>query len=150
MWKTRWFTVAALLSGCTSANPAARFAGSWGYEPGSTATVVCGGGSSSVPFDTVVETFVESGGLLVKHDSQGCTGLEFAVSGAVASLSSAGQSCTIPASGSNPQATFAPSSYSFTISADDATLTESLTASYTPSGSSSSCTVTAANMLTRE
>ena len=150
MWKARWFTIAALLSGCTSEDAAARFAGSWGYESGSMAAVVCGGMSSSVPFDTVVETFVESGGLLVKHDSQGCTGLEFAVSGNVASLSSAGQSCTIPANGSNPSATFAPSSYSFTISADHATLAQSLTASYTPSGSSSSCTVTAANMLTRK
>ena len=87
MWKARWFMVAALSSGCTSEDPAANFAGSWAYEAGSTATVVCGGMSSSVPFDTVVETFVESNGLLVKHDSQGCMGLEFMISGNMASHS---------------------------------------------------------------
>jgi len=150
MWKAHWFTIAALLSGCTSDDSAAKFAGSWAYEAGSTATVDCGGTPSSVPFDTVVETFVESNGLLVKHDSQGCTGLEFSVSGNVASLSAAGQSCTIPASGSSPSATFAPSEYTFTISADHKTLEQTLTASYTPSGSPSSCTVTAANVLAKQ
>jgi hypothetical protein len=98
----------------------------------------------------VVETFVESNGLLVKHDSQGCAGLEFSVSGDEARLSAPGQSCTIPASGSNPSATFAPSSYSFTISRDHATLVQSLSATYTPSGAPSGCTVTAANSLTRK
>src|SRR6185312_3516258 len=98
----------SLLSGCTADGAANSFVGSWDYAPGSTATVDCGGQSSSVPFDTVVETFEESDGLLVKHDSQGCTGLQFAVSGDVASLSEAGQSCTIPAAGSSPSATFAP------------------------------------------
>jgi hypothetical protein len=149
MWNARIVIALALASGCTSDDAEAKFVGSWDYETGSTATVDCGGQSSSVPFDTVVETFAESDGLLVKHDSQGCTGLEFSVSGNVASLSEAGQSCTIPASGSNPSALFAPTQYSFTISADGATLTESLTADYTPSGTST-CTVTAANTLTRD
>ncbi|HEY1559108.1 MAG TPA: hypothetical protein VGF94_30010 [Kofleriaceae bacterium] len=140
--------MAALVAGCTSDDPAAKFVGSWDYAPGSTATVDCGGSSSSVPFDTVVETFTESHGLLVKTDSQGCAGLELDVTGDVASLSSAGQSCTIPAAGSSPSATFAPTTYSFTLGGDS-TLTEALTASYTPSGASA-CTVTAANTLTKE
>ena len=151
MWKAHMFVFAALVAGCTSSDDAAsRFVGSWAYKAGSTASVDCGGMTSAVPFDTVVETFAEQDGRLVKTDSQGCAGLEFSVSGDVASLSSAGQSCMIPASGNNPAATFAPSSYSFTISSDHDTLTESLTASYTPAGSPSSCTVTAANTLERK
>ena len=149
MWKMHCLAMAVALSACTSQDPAARFVGSWAYAPGSTAAVDCNGSSSSVPFDTVVETFARSGDTLVKTDSQGCAGLEFDVAGDVASLSRGGQSCTIPASGSTPAAAFAPTAYRFTISDDGMTLAEALTASYTPSGGPT-CTVTATNTLTRK
>jgi hypothetical protein len=136
-----------MYAGCTSNDPAAQFVGSWHYAAGSIATVTCDGSASTVPFDTVVETFTESNGELTKTDSQGCAGLMFDVSGDVASLSSSGQSCTIPASGSTPSALFAPSIYSFTL--DDSMLTEALTAAYTISGAPA-CTVTAANSLTKQ
>jgi hypothetical protein len=93
----------------------------------------------------VVETFVESGDELVKHDSQGCAGLEFSVDGDVASLDGAGQSCMIPANGSTPAATFAPSAYVFTLGADG-TMTATVTASYTLAGSPA-CMVEGTNTL---
>jgi hypothetical protein len=143
---TTWFAcTAVLVTACTSNDDAmAKFVGSWAYAPGSTASLDCDGSASSVPFDTVVETFAEADGLLVKHDSQGCAGLEFAVSGDVASLGATGQSCT------TSSAVFAPSMYSFTIAADASTLTEALTASYTPDGAAAACTVTAANTLAKD
>src|SRR3954453_22650631 len=78
MWKTRWFVIAALVSGCTADEDAeAKFVGSWAYAAGSTARIDCGPGMQfAVPFDTIVETFAEANGLLAKSDSQGCTGLE--------------------------------------------------------------------------
>jgi hypothetical protein len=145
------FMLAAALAGCTTnADTTAKFVGSWKYNAGSTVAVDCGQGPSEVPFDTIVETFAETGGLLAKSDSQGCTGLEFTVASHVASLSAAGQSCVIPANASSPSATFAPSTYTFTLSRDETTLAESLSATYTQAGSPSGCAVTAANTLTRE
>ena len=146
---TRWLPLAAALGACTT-DDAAKFVGSWAYESGSTVQVDCGSGPSSIPFDTIVETFAESGGKLVKADNQGCVGLAFVAHGDVASLAAAGESCTIPASGSTPSAVFAPASYTFTLNESGTALAESLTASYTPDGSPSACAVTATNVLARK
>jgi hypothetical protein len=143
-----WLVLASALTACTT-DDTADFVGAWRYAPGSTVAVDCGGGAMDVPFDTIVETFAESGGRLEKSDSQGCTGLVFAVDGRVAKLAGAGESCAIPANGDNPGATFAPSAYSFTLSDDGKSLTEALTAAYTPDGAPAACAVTAHNMLTR-
>jgi hypothetical protein len=144
------FAFAAALSGCTSADDASEFVGSWSYAAGSKTAVDCGQGPFDFPLDGVVETFAESGGVLTKEDSQGCAGLTFTVSGDVASLASSDQSCTIPSAGSNPSAVFAPSAYTFTLSSDGATLTASTTATYTPMGAPSGCAVTGTNALERE
>jgi hypothetical protein len=146
----RHFMLASALTACATTDDGAKFVGSWAYDSGSTVAVDCGQGAMNVPFDTIVETFSEAHGGLTKSDSQGCAGLEFAVRGDVANLRDAGQSCSIPANGSSPAATFAPSAYTFTLSPDGTTLTETLAATYTPDGSPSGCSVTAANTLMRE
>jgi hypothetical protein len=147
MTSLRWLALAAVVAGCGSGDDAAKFVGAWAYPAGAKVAVNCGGTMFDSPLDTVVETFSESNGVLVKNDSQGCAGLRFSAAGDVASLSSAGQSCAIPASGMSPAATFAPSVYSFTFSGG--ALTAAVTASYTPSGSSA-CTVSGSNTLTRK
>jgi hypothetical protein len=148
MWRINWFVAIATAAACTS-DSAAKFVGSWAYGSASTVAIDCGGQPSSESFATVVETFVEQDGHLVKHDNQGCTGLVFDVSGDVATLSPAGQSCAIPASGSSPAATFLGSSYRFTIDSETTSLTEALNGTYTVSGDPT-CDVTAANTLTRQ
>ena len=148
MSKFRTILLAAALSACTSEDDAAKFVGSWTYDQGAAAHVDCGsGGSFDVPLDTVVETFAESGGKLVKTDSQGCTGLTFTAHAALASLAASGQSCTIPASGQNPSATFAPSAYTFAFANEK--LTATVTATYTPQGAAAGCAVTGTNTLSR-
>jgi hypothetical protein len=139
----RTFFALACLFGCGS-DDAAKFVGRWTWAPGAAAQVTCGAMTFDNPLAGVVETFTESGDTLSKTDSQGCAGLKFTASGSVASLSGAGQSCTIPAAGMSPSATFAPSAYTFAISADGKTLTAAISASYTPSGGSA-CAVSAAN-----
>jgi hypothetical protein len=128
---------------------AAKFVGSWAYASGAKADVTCGTMMFPVALDMVVETFAGGAGKLVKDDSQGCKGLEFAAAGDVATLSPAMQSCAIPAAGMNPAATFAPTSYTFTISADGKTLTAKVAASYTPMGQSA-CSVSGTNTLTKK
>ncbi len=156
-----WMAVAAIGCGSNSSggtagatsggapDDAAKFVGSWAYASGAKADVTCGTMTFPSPLDSVVETFAESGGKLVKTDSQGCAGLEFSPAGAVATLSSAMQSCMIPANGSNPAATFAPTSYTFTMSADGKSLTAKVAASYTQMGQPA-CSVVGSNTLTKK
>jgi hypothetical protein len=147
-----WWMMTVALMGCGSSAPtdeAAKFVGSWAYASGAKVEVTCGPMTFPVALDTVVETFVESGGMLVKTDSQGCAGLEFTASGEVATLGAGMQSCMIPASGMNPAATFSPTSYAFTMSADEKTLSAKVAASYTPMGQSA-CSVAGTNTLTRK
>jgi len=140
--------LATAMLGC-GGDDSAKFVGAWAYASSAGVAVSCGGTMFTAPLGTVVETFTESGGLLVKNDSQGCTGLTFVANGSVASLRGAGQSCTIPATAMSPSALFAPSEYTFTLSPDGGSLTAAVTASYTPSGSSA-CTVSGSNTLTRK
>ena len=147
MKNLRWLVLAGVVSGCGNQDDAAKFVGAWAYSAGAKVAVNCGGTLFDAPLDTVVETFSESGSLLIKNDSQGCAGLRFVAAGDAASLSGAMQSCTIPANGMTPSATFAPSAYTFTLSGDR--LTATVTASYTPSGSSA-CSVNGSNTLTRK
>jgi hypothetical protein len=151
MWRLNATCVLlAATAACTSdSDAAAKFVGSWAYGSASTVAIDCGGTPSSESFATVVETFVEQDGHLVKHDNQGCTGLVFDVSADVATLSPAGQSCAIPASGTSPAATFLGSSYAFTLDADTMSLAEALIGTYTVSGDPT-CDVTATNTLTRQ
>ncbi len=159
-----WLWMAMAVSGCGGSSnggtagsvtsgggtdDAAKFVGAWAYAAGAKADVTCGTMMFPAAFDTVVETFAESGGMLVKTDSQGCAGLKFAAAGQVATLSSAMQSCTIPANGTSPAATFAPASYTFTMSGDHQTLTAKVAASYTPMGQAA-CSVAGTNTLTKK
>jgi hypothetical protein len=139
---------AASLAGCAS-NDAEKFVGSWGYVVPAKAVVNCGlGGIFDFSLDNTVETFVASGDTLVKNDNGGCLGLKFTVKGNVAAIE-AGQSCTIPASGMTPAATFAPTTYTFTIAGDETKMTQAVTAKYTPQGGSA-CDVTGANALAKQ
>jgi hypothetical protein len=149
MNKPQWFALAVTFAGCTSTDANAKFVGSWAYGSSSTVALDCGGQSSSASFAGKVETFAEDDGHLVKHDNQGCMGLVFDVSGDVATLTPAGQSCNIPANGSSPSAVFLGSNYSFTIDVASTSLTEALTGTYTVSGDPT-CSVTASNTLTKQ
>lgn len=132
------------IGGCGGSNDAAKFVGTWVYPSTATASLTCGTSTMPVSLSGNTESFVESDGGLVKTDAQGCTGLEFSVSGDVASLDGAGQSCT------EGTASFAPSAYTFTLGADDATVTAAVgSATYTAPGMSA-CTVTASNVLTKQ
>ena len=83
--------------------PAEEFVGTWAFSAGAF-QLDCGGQQMTAPIEqTVLEMFeLGTGADLSKSSTNGCVEMTFDVSGHVASLSPAPQSCAIPGMGRPP------------------------------------------------
>lgn len=131
-------------AGCAD-DPAEDFLGSWTYQSGEF-RIDCGGQVMQLPLDTSLVETIDLGAAadLSKSDSIGCLGITFDISGRVASLSPAPQSCEVPGMG-----TSTADHYTLTLSSDGQTLTAASSGTFLAPGAPGACTFTGGGTLVR-
>jgi hypothetical protein len=135
---------AAAAAGCAD-EPAEEFLGTWAFSAGAF-QLDCGGQPMILPIEeTVTETFeLGTGTDLSKSSNNGCAEMTFDVSGRVARLSPAPQTCTIPGMGMSTA-----DSFTITISSDGEAMTFASTGTFLATGAPAACAYTLDGTLAR-